>query len=221
MTAAELTAACDQARELATARPTARNRAALKKAQAALDAFQAQAIAPTGSGQNFASVEEFVLYLNNQGYKIGKSAAYDHWKKEGKIKARPDGSFSRAEVESYAVTYLQRKDGAPPTESTAQAKARAEIRRIASDADMRELKYRAASGELIPRSQVEVELADRASHLKGYLDAVARSAAGHIVKLVKGDPQLAPDLIAFLLGTNRKAFDNYSRPIIGLEEEED
>lgn len=216
-----LLAARDQARDLATARPTARNRAALKKAQAELDAWRQESAQSEHAETVFPGIIKVVNHLTAAGYKISTSTAYDHWKKDGKIKARADGTFTLSEVLRYAADHLQRKDGAIATDNSAQAKTRAEIRRIEADADMRELKYKAAAGEYITRAQVEVDLGERAQHLKGYLDAVARASAGKIIKLVKGDPQLAPELIALLLGVNKKALDTYSRPIQGLEEEED
>ena len=106
-------------------------------------------------------------------------------------------------------------------ENLQQQKITAEVRRILSDAELREHKLREARGEVIPKSQMEIEFSERASNLKTYFNSVARSSAGRIIKIVKGDPQKAQELITFLLGLNKKAFDNYSRPIQGLEDEED
>lgn len=217
---ATLTTAREQALEAATARPTTKNRRALREAQKALEEYHRAAAEPQGL-EILAGIGAVVEYLDGEGWKISRSSAYGHWKKEGKLRARSDGRFDLAAVLAYARDHLQRKDGAPVGANLAEDKQRAEIARIRADSATRELKLRQLTGELMPRSQVEIELSERASSLRGYLDAVARSAAGRAIKLVGGDPQKAPELIAWWLGLNRKAMDNYARPIQGIEEEED
>lgn len=219
MTEATLRSEVSAALELASARPTSRNRKALREAQARLDDFMA---AQEDAGpRTFGSILEVVDYLDGSGWKISKTSAYDHWKKDGKLRARGDGRFDLAEVDAYARKHLSRKDGSTVGEDLAEEKRREEVLRIRADRQMRDLKYRQEAGELMPRGQVEAELSERATHLRNYLDAVARSSAGRIIKLAGGDPQKAPELIAFLLGMNRKALDNYSRPIDGAEESEE
>lgn len=217
---ATLTTARDRALEIATGAPTAKNRKALRDAQRALDEYH-RAQAEPQTGEILAGLQEVVDYLDAEGWKVGRSTAYEHWKRDGKLRARPDGRFDLAAVLSYARDHLQRKDGTPVAGNLAEDKQRAEIARIQADAATRELKLRQLTGELMPRSQVEVELAERATSLRAYLDAVARSSSGRVIKLVGGDPQKAAELIAWWLGMNRKAMDNYARPIRGLEDEEE
>lgn len=216
---AALTSSRDKALEVATASPTASNRKALRLAQKALDEHQSQPAHP--GEESFSGISDVIEYLYQQGWKISRSSAYDHWKKEGKLRARADGRFDLAAVLAYARDHLQRNDGSPGGANLAEDKQRAEIARIRADTETRELKLRQLTRELIPRSQVEVELADRATSLRGYLDAVARSGAARVIKLVGGDPQKAPELIAWWIGMNRKAIDNYSRPIQGIEDDEE
>lgn len=213
----------DAALSLVKAKPTGANRKAYKSACTALEEFLKAKLEPEGE-QSFASILEVVEYLDGEGWKVSRSSAYDHWKKDGRIKPSPDGSFSISAVHEYARLYLQKKDGTPGAAggfNLQEEKIHEEIRRIRHDADMRELNYRLKAGELMPKEYVEAELAERAANLKTYFDSVARSAAGRMIKIVGGDQQKAPDLIAFLLGMNRKAMDNYSRPILGLEDEEE
>lgn len=219
----ELTAARDAALEAVQVKPTGANRKAYRKACRELEEFLRAKQEPDSAGQAFASILDVVHHLDQQGWKISKSTAYHHWKREGKIKARPQGGFTLSSVQEYARLHLQRKDGTSGSndDDLQQQKVAAEVRRILSDAEMRELKLRTALGELMPKSQVEIELAERAANLKTYFAAVFRSSAGRIIKIVKGDPQTAAELISFLLGLNTKAFDNYGRPIEGIEEEED
>lgn len=220
---AELVAARDQALEEVQVKPTGANRKAYRKACRELEEYLRAKQEPETGEPVFTSILDVVHHLDEQGWKISKSTAYHHWKSEGKIKARPEGGFTLSAAQEYARKHLQHKDGTSENEeeNLQSQKVAAEVRRILSDAEMRELKLREARGELIPKSQVEVELAERASNLKTYFNAVFRSSAGRIVKIVKGDPQLASELISFLLGLNKKAFDNYSRPIQGIEDEEE
>ncbi len=213
-----LTAARDEALELAKARPTGANLKALKKAEAALNEYR-DSLGDT-AGEVFPTIIDMVAWLDAEGWKISKSSAYEH-RDEGKIRPGADGKFSRAAVLEYARKHLQRKDGGTDEKSSLQEqRLLEEIRRISSDANLRELKYRERQGELMPREHVEVELASRASDLRTHLDASARASATRIIKLVAGDIQKAPELIGFMLGINRKVLDNYSRPIQGIEEEE-
>lgn len=221
----ELLAVRDAALEAVQVKPTGANRKAYRKACRDLEEFLRAKQEPDSGEQVFASIIDVVNHLDQQGWKISKSTAYGHWKKESKIKARTKGGFTLSAVLEYARLHLQRKDGSTgekeSDDSLQQQKITAEVRRILSDAELREHKLREALGEVMPKSQVEIELSERASNLKTYFNSVARSSAGRIIKLVKGDPQKAQELITFLLGLNKKAFDNYSRPIQGIEDEED
>lgn len=211
----------DDCLELAKRKPTGANLKSLKKAEAALVDFRAARYESAGE-QIFDSLMDVIVFLDADGWKISKSSAYEH-KDDGKIRPGSDGKYTLSTVQEYARQHLQRKDGSASDEKSnlQEQKLLEEIRRISSDAAMRELKLRERQGELIPREHVEIELAARAGDLKTHLDASARSSSGRIIKLVAGDPQKAPELISFMLGINRKILDNYSRPIAGPDEEEE
>lgn len=113
----------------------------------------------------------------------------------------------------YAATHLSRIDGAPEG-TLAEEKLRAEIERIKADAATRELKLRQLTGELIPKSDVEFMLSERAVALKNYLDAIARTGSARVVKIVSGDATKTNDLTAWWLAMNRKALDNYARHLM-------
>jgi len=210
----------DDALELAKRKPTSSHIKALKKAEAALTAFRAARQEASGE-QTFDTLMDVVTHLDADGWKISKSSAYEH-KDDGKIRPGGNGKYTLSAVTEYARQHLQRKDGGSAAAVNLQEqKLTEEIRRISSDADMRDLKYRKEQGELIPREHVEIELAARAGDLKTHLDASARSSSTRIIKLVGGDIQKAPELISFMLGINRQVMDNYSRPIQGPDEEEE
>lgn len=214
-----LTRQRDEALELAKNSPTRAHLKSLKAAEAALNDFRAERYNST-SGQYFDNLMDVATFLEADGWKISKTTLYEH-KEAGKIRKGTNGKYSLTDVQEYSRQYLQRKDGSQVDDKTnfQEQKLREEIRRISSDAAMRELKLQERRGELIPREEVEVELAARAGDLKTHLDASARSSAGRIIKLVGGDPQKSAELISFMLGINRKMMDNYSRPIAGPEED--
>ncbi|MCF6179092.1 MAG: hypothetical protein L3J63_06855 [Geopsychrobacter sp.] len=213
----ELQAAVDDALATATRKPTGKNRTALKRAQAELREFRDNLL--DNGDYHYQSIPQMVEYLAEQGWRIGTSTAYEH-RDQGKLKLRKNGSISQSEALEYARLHLKRKDGSAAETSLQEEKLLKDIARIDFDGRMRELKYRQALGDLIERNQVEIELADRATNLKNYFNAIARKSAGRMCKIVGGDPQKVPDLIEFILGVNRRAFDSYSRPIQGIEEED-
>src|SRR6266498_3723308 len=109
----KLISARDSALVLAQVKPTGVNRKAYKKACRDLEEFLKAKNDPGETEQTFASVLEVVDYLDSAGWKISKSTVYDHWKKDGKLKARADGSFVLSTVQEYARHHLQYKDGTP------------------------------------------------------------------------------------------------------------
>jgi len=216
-TEADLRAAVNQALIVATKKPTGQNRKNLKAAQKALGEYLENQLQPTEP--IFNSIEKMIESLGEKGWSCSVSSAYDHIK-AGKLRVSNTKKIRLTEALEYAREHLRKKDGTSGDISLQEEKLRHQINQIDYDSRMRELKYRQALGELIPKTQVEIELAARATNLKNYLDAVARKAAGRMCKIVSGDPQKVPHLIEFLLGTNRKAFGNYSKPIQGLDDEE-
>jgi hypothetical protein len=216
---ARLIASKDDAFKSAKRRPTTANMRTYKKAEKALADFLKARHEPEET--SFSNVLKVVEYLDGEGWKVKKSSAYEHVD-DGKLAPQKNGTFALSAVLEYAGLHLQKKDGSTVDgEDLQRQKVVAEIRRIGSDADMRDLKLRQLMGELVPKADVERQLAERAADLKSYLDNVARTASTRIIKLVGGDPQKAPELIAFQLGVNRKAMDNYSRPLQDSDVDED
>lgn len=154
-------------------------------------------------------MEDVYNHLLSCGYRVSLRTLNRH-KAEGKFRAMKSGNYKVAEVEAYASMYLDRSavDG-DVTDKTA-----AEIRRINADADMRELRYQQALGLVMDTSQIEVEFSKRAQGLKNYFDSFARGMAGQAIKVCNGDKEKESVLRDFFLAAFKKAFDNYSRPII-------
>ncbi len=207
----------DAARVVATKDPTTKNRKALKEAQRELEnhlklKVQAEPM--------LESIPAMVDFLDSEGFKVGLSTAYEH-RDNGKFKIGENGNISQSDALLYARKHLKLKSGLPADQDVGlqQSKLQKEVTRLDYDGRMKELKYRRELGELIEKSQVEIELAERATNLKNYLDTVARREAGKLCKILKGDPEKIPEAKAFMLEVNLRAFDNYSRPIKGMEDE--
>ncbi|MDY0270641.1 hypothetical protein [Trichloromonas sp.] len=164
------------------------------------------------------TVRDVVDFLTRSGWKASKSTVYGHWKRDGKLRAMKNGRFAVDAVLEYARSYLSRIDGAPEG-TLAEEKLRAEIERIKADAQTRGLRLRQLQGELIPKSDVEFMLSERAVALVAYFGSIARTGAARVIKIVNGDPQKEKDLIAWWLAMNKKAFDNYARAMMEEEEE--
>lgn len=192
---------------------------ALQKAERDLESFRSKR--ESENSQTFAKFADVVTYLDEEGWKISTSTAYEH-KQDGKILPGPGGKYSLTAVLEYARQHLQRKDGSGPDDrlNLQEQRLLAEIRRVEADAESRELKLKERRGEMIPRDHVEVELSSRARDLDSHLDAFFRASAGKIIKMVGGDMQKAPDLISFMRGAKKQMMDNYARPIHGPDEEE-
>jgi hypothetical protein len=164
--------------------------------------------------QRFRNMLDVVAWLNRNGFRIGKSAAYDH-QKRGRIRADEDGSFSLEAVKRYAAS-LKKADGANAPDETVnlqQKKLAAEAKRITAQAELAELKVEITTGQYITRREHEQELTARAQLFKADLYTFARSEANDLARVVKGDPALVTDLMEHLLGRFDEFLDRYSRDI--------
>jgi len=83
-----------------------------KSAEGALDAFIDTLWSEhfDESGDTLPNLLAVVEYLAARGWKIKKTAAYQH-RKEGKIRPQKNGSFRIGDVEKYATVFLKRLDG--------------------------------------------------------------------------------------------------------------
>lgn len=209
----------DAAFERASRKPTGENRKAHKAAEAALKTFLKERHEPE-TESTYKGLPEVLAFLEGEGWKIGKTKIYDDFN-EGRIKAEKDGSFRLSSLLDYARVNLQKKDGTKGADAVSlqEQKQQEEMLRIRIDRQQRELKYKQTKGELIPISEVEIELSKRAVFLVTDRKNVWRSNAVEIIRLVSGDPQKAPELIAFGLRLEDEIIGRYSRPMNFNEEE--
>lgn len=160
----------------------------------------------------FKTVLAVVDYLQDQGWRIAKSAAYDHHK-QGKLRAEPDGTFTPAAVEEYARRWLRKAAGNPLDKggSLQRLKLEAETKRLEAQAAMAEHKVKILSGSWITIQEHERELTARAQLFRTDLRNFARSSVGEIIATVDGNPDRAPELMEYMLDHVDEFLDRYAR----------
>jgi hypothetical protein len=161
--------------------------------------------------KSLSNILAVVDYLSGQGWKVHKSAVYNH-KKEGRIRPQPDGTFRIVDVERYAETYLRRKDGGESgkLDKLQQEKLVAEIDKTKAQARHWTMKAETFSGAYVPKELFEMELAKRAAIFRNDLDTFASAEAGGIVSLAAGDAGKIPDVIEFMISRFEEFLVRYS-----------
>ncbi len=163
------------------------------------------------SKDKLKNIPAVIAYLDEQGWKISKSAAYKH-KTEGKLRPGKDGEFTIAAVEKYADRWLQRKDGSTADNDELQKeRAQAELEKIRAQALHWDTKTKIELGQYVPKEGWERELAARASVFRSDMENFIRSEAAAIIRLVGGDQDKAPDLIDYYLRQVESWLDRYSQ----------
>lgn len=217
---AALLRAKEAAKQAMLAEPSAANLQAFERASKALDEARARlAPAPAAPAPDADDEERFpnllrvLEYLKAQGWKIGKSALYQH-RREGRIRQEADGTFARKAVDRYARTFLKRLDGSgrkeDEIEALQRAKLKAEKEKTEAQARHWELRTKIERGYYVKRSEVETALAARALVLRSGYEDFVRAEADQVVRLVEGNPERAPDLVRYLLEAGEAWFDQYA-----------
>lgn len=150
------------------------------------------------AGLTFKSQTAVVAHLQEEGWKIQKSALNNHVK-DGKLRPRADGLFDETAVLRYAQKHLKRADGAgsQSLEALQEKKVRAEITRAEVQAAKMQLQQDILEGKFIKRVDHEHALATRARLLKSDLINWARQYVDELIQAVEGDPARAPEALAF------------------------
>ena len=159
----------------------------------------------------FDNILAVVDHLSGRGWKIAKSAAYNH-SKEGKLRPRADGKYYLKDIEKYARAFLRRMDqsAAGCFDDLQEKKLQAETDKLVAQAEHWQIRARAAAGQYVPRDLFEVELAKRAAVLKNDIEYFIRAQALGIIHLVGGSAERAPDLIEWMLDRAEEWLDRYA-----------
>lgn len=161
----------------------------------------------------FATQQDVLAYLKAGGYKIEKSALSNHVLKRKLI--RKSGVFRRKDVDSYADLHLQ--SGATgqtaadkKTIALQERKLKAECLRTEEQALKAKIEREASEGKLIPRDDVELELAGRAVALEAGYDHMVYTMASGLVELVGGDQAKVDRLITAMLEAKDEWLNQYA-----------
>jgi len=161
-----------------------------------------------------ANPKTITAYLKEAGYKVSQSTVYKH-RDEGRIPMQKDGAYLVKDVDRYASMHLKRLDGEAfneDMEAVQRKKLTAEARKADAQADHWELKTLVDSGQYIDRGLFNGDLAARAAIFRNDLATFFRTNAGEMIRLVKGEAEMGPDLIDFWLERLEAAIGRYAEP---------
>jgi hypothetical protein len=197
-------------------KPTSANKKNWDTARAALEEFSEKLTAPTSISANpdtFATQQEILTYLKAAGYKIEKSALSNHVR--SRLLIKKSGTYRRKDVDNYAGLHLQ--SGATgqtvadkKTADLQERKLRAEIGRTEEQHKRAIIEREALEGKLIPRAEVELELAGRAVALEAGYDHMVYTMAAGLVELVDGDQAKVDRLITAMLEAKNEWLNQYA-----------
>lgn len=163
---------------------------------------------------SFANIADVLGHLKRAGWKVTRSSLYRHHQ-EGKFVAR-DGAYLHKDVDRYARTWLKKestgkreRDG---IDELQRKKAERELKRLDLEIQQRELVYAKELGKLVPREQIEVEMAGRAAVLDAGLRHWVHANAAEWVRTVAGDSKKVGDLILLMGRSLDEHINNYAAP---------
>ncbi|MDD5414630.1 MAG: hypothetical protein PHH96_07390 [Smithellaceae bacterium] len=183
-----------------------------KSAEGALDAFidtlWAEHFDEDATLPNLLAV---VDYLTAHGWKIKKSAAYQHHK-DGKLRPQKNGAYRISDVEKYASTFLKRLDGITRDDlgTIQQEKAKAELDKLRAQTKHWVLRNEIASGRYVEKDAFEWELAKRAIVFRNDLENFCRIEAAGIIALAEGNADKLPDIIEYMLDRTNVFLSRYA-----------
>ena len=176
---------------------TATNLRNWETAQAAMKKFEAQIIGEENNDR-FETVADVLEYLETSGWKVTKTSLYRH-QKEGKIQPVDDGTYRQKDVDKYAKAWLRQKSTGKrvneKTDELQRKKLEIELKNLEIDHNRKALAYENEQKKLIPREQMDLELAARAGILEAGLKHWVQSRAAEWIRAVAGDMKKVGDLV--------------------------
>jgi phage terminase Nu1 subunit (DNA packaging protein) len=161
----------------------------------------------------FATQQDVLVYLKAGGYKIEKSALSNHVRTRLLIKKQ--GVFRRQDVDKYADLHLQsgatgQKAADKKLAGLQERKLKAETDRTEEQARKAKLEREAMEGKMLPRADVELELAARAVVIDSGISGLIQSHAATWIDLVAGDQAKLPDLTEAMANNFRTLLNEYA-----------
>ena len=158
---------------------------------------------------------EAVKWLQQQGYKVGKSKLYQDVS-AGRLRVCNDGSIRVSDLQEYIrVQGLEPlREATEPDEDAEdlqREKVKEELRKLRLQNERQEFERQRQEGQYIPRQDLELELASRAGVLDTGLRSDIKTHARDWVHLVGGRADLVPDLIEAMLDVLDRRLNEYAR----------
>lgn len=163
--------------------------------------LQSPESAPASAPSTFPNLLAVLSYLQEAGYRVKKSTVYNHAKQK-KLKPNDRGEYELSDVDKYAVTNLQRLNGAAMTpeqkrrEKIDLEKAEEELRKSKEQANYLANRNRKVEDEI--RAIVGRELAKRYRFFRSDIRNFHRGDAPAIISLVEGNPKKTSELVEYL-----------------------
>lgn len=161
--------------------------------------FEEEGQAPP-TGPTLPSQTAVGEYLKSRGYRASTSTIHSH-RNQGHLEAGPDGSFSIASVDAFALKHLKRLDGARKggKDDAYSLRIAEETRKLHAQADHWEFRAKEAAGDLVHRSFAEDEIAAREIVFKSDLTNGIYASTPVECALFEGNSDKIPDVIAHKL----------------------
>lgn len=161
----------------------------------------------------FKNALEVAKYLEDEGWKVSKTALYTH-RNKGMLKPNADGTYALKSVLKYARAHLQQKSMVQKTgdEQLQTKKALAEIVKITEMAKTVRFKREILEGKYVLREEVELEMAARAAALYDGLKGMVQANSKAWIATVKGRQKNTADLIRAVIGSVEDLFNDYAKP---------
>jgi hypothetical protein len=203
-------AQCAQAYQSA---PTAANLRDWEVAQAALTKFADQLGDKEDADKPLATLADVLEYLKEAGWKVTKTSLYRQ-QKEGKLLPRADGAYTIKSVEKYARTWLKQQSTgkriSEKMDDLQRQKLELELSNLLLENKRKELSFNKEMEKLVPREQMEIELATRAGVLEAGLKHWIQSRTAEWVRLVAGDIKKVGALINVMSRDLDKHINSYA-----------
>ena len=163
--------------------------------------------------QTFSDIPAVLAYLQNSAWKVSRTSLYrDHG--NGKLRPRDDGEFHVKDVDRYAKTWLKQKATGKrireATDELQRKKLELEQENLLLDNLKKKLALDKELGKLIPREQLEIELAAWTGIVEAGLKHWIQSNAAGWIRMMDGDVKKVGELINAMNADLDELINNYS-----------
>lgn len=158
----------------------------------------------------FGNLQELRRWLIDQGYDIGKNTLYNH-NGPGQLQPDAEGRYHADKALKYAQANLKRKDGQKlDDDATARRKAKADLIIKEAVAEKTRFQTELLKGRYITKDDHVQILTERARALRVDLSTFFRQFMEDLIELCEGNPDTAPEVLAFCESSLDKWLNRYA-----------